>query len=114
MARTRLTVVEAPRTHPGGSVVYTFAAHDTTNENDFLSTGREMLLIKSADGAPQDVVVTSAPDTYGRTQDLTITVGAGEERAVAFLQRDGWMQPDGAIYLDCVVATISYAVIRLP
>jgi len=114
MARTRLTVLEVPKTHPGGSVAFTFAAHDTVNENDFLTTGREMLLIQSTDAGSQDVVITSAPDSYGRTQDLTVAVGAGEDRAVMFTTRDGWMQSDGAIYLDCTVATIAYAVLRLP
>jgi hypothetical protein len=114
MARTRLTVVEAPKTHPGGSVTYAWEAADTTDQNDFLTTGREVLLIKSADAGSQDVVIASAPDAYGRSQDLTVAVAAGEEEAVAFLQRDGWMQPDGSIHLDCSVATISYAVIRLP
>ena len=114
MARTRLSVVEAPKTHPGGSVAYTFTAHDIVNENDFLTTGREVLLIKSADAGSQDVVITSMPDSYGRTQDLTVSVAAGAERAVYFSTRDGWMQSDGEIYLDCTVATISYAVIRLP
>lgn len=114
MARTRLTVLEVPKTHPGGSVAYTMTAHDTVNENDFLTTGREMLLIESTDAGSQDVVITSAPDSYGRTQDLTVAVGAGELRAVFFSTRDGWMQSDGAIYLDCTVATIAYAVLRLP
>ena len=115
MAWTRMTAVAAPKTHPGGSVVYTWTAHDTGDEgNDFLFTGREVLLIKSADAGPQDVTIVSAPDAYGRTQDLVITVAAGEERAVALLARDGWMQSDGAVRLECTVATISYAVIRLP
>lgn len=114
MARTRLTVVEVPKTHPGGSVAYTFTAHDIVNENDFLTTGREVLLIESSDAGVQDVVITSAPDSYGRTQDLTVSVAAGATRAVYFSTRDGWMQSDGAIYLDCTVATIGYAVLRLP
>ena len=114
MARTRLTVLEAPKTHPGGSVELAFTAHDIVNENDFLTTGREVLLIKSTDAGSQDCVITSAPDSYGRTQDLTVSVDAGETEAVWFSTRDGWMQADGAIYLDCTVATLAYAVIRLP
>lgn len=114
MARTRLTVVDAPVTHPGGSVAYAWEAADAVNFNDFLTAGREVLLIKSADAGSQDVLIHSAPDPYGREQDLTVSVGAGEEHAVALLKRDGWMQSDGAIHIDCAVATLSYAVIRLP
>jgi hypothetical protein len=114
MARTRLTVVQAAKTHPGSSAIYAWEAHDIVDDNDFLTTGREVLLIKSGDAGQQSVVITSAPDTYGRTGDLTVVIEAGEERAVAFMDRSGWMQPDGAIYLDCPVVTIEYAVIRLP
>ena len=114
MARTVLTVKEIPKTYPGGEVVYTWVAHDDTNQNEFVLTGREVLLIKSADGGPQDVVIDSVADRYGREGPLTITVEAGEEVALAFLSREGWMQPEGTLHLDCTVATISYAVLRLP
>lgn len=114
MARTELTVLAVPETHPGGEVVYTFETHDIANENAFQLSGREILLIKSTDAGSQDVVITSVADSYGRTQDLTVTVGAAETVALAFLDRSGWMQSDGMLYLDCTVATIAYAVLRLP
>jgi len=115
MAYTRMTPVEAPKTHPGGGILYSFTAHDTGDEgNDFLTTGREVLLIKSADAGVQDVTIKSAADPYGRTQDLVISMAAGTDQAVAILARDGWMQPDGSVQIECAVATISYAVIRLP
>lgn len=114
MARTRLTVVDLDPTHPGGAQAYTFAAHDTVNENDFLISGREVLLISNTDASSQDVVISSTPDSYGRTGDLTISVAAGTREAIAFLDRSGWMQSDGALYLDCTSANIEYAVLRLP
>ena len=114
MARTRLTVFEAPKSHPGGAVIYTWEAADIVDNNDFLTTGRELLLILSADAAPQDVLIHSSPDAYGREQDLTVNVLAGASKAVAFTQRDGWVQPDGAIHIDGATADLSFAVIRLP
>jgi hypothetical protein len=114
MARTRLTVFEAPKSHPGGAVVYTWTAADDADFNDFLATGREILLIESADAGAQDVLIHSSPDAYGREQDVTINVGIGASAVMAFTNRDGWVQPDGAIHIDCSVATLSFAVIRLP
>ena len=114
MARTRLTPVVAPRTHPGGSVAYTFTAHDTVNEMDFVPSGNDLLLIESSDAGSQDVLVHSAPDSFGREEDVTISVAAGATHAMAFTDRAGWMQTDGAVHIDCTVATIGYAVIRLP
>ena len=114
MARTILTVKDLPRTHPGGEVVYTWEAADTVNQNEFALTGREVLLIKSTDAGEQDVVIDSVPDEYGREGPLTVAVAAGAEVALAFLARAGWMQPEGTLHLDCTVATLSYAVLRLP
>lgn len=114
MARTVLTVKELPKTHPGGEVAYTWEAHDTVNENEFVLTGREVLLIKSTDAGSQDVVIDSVPDQYGREGPLTVSIPAGEEVALAFLSREGWAQPEGTLHLDCTVATIAYAVLRLP
>ena len=114
MARTTLTPVEVPRTHPGGEVVYTWAAADEVNKNEFLLTGREVLLIKSADAGSQDVIITSVPDRFGRSGDLTVTVAASAEAAVALLDREGWMQSDSMLYLECAVNTLSFAILRLP
>ena len=114
MARTTLVPVDVPKTYPGGEVVYAWDAADTANKNEFLLTGREILLIKSADVAEQDVIITSVADRYGRTGDLTVAVDIDAEVALAFLSREGWMQPDGMLYLECSVATLSFAVLRLP
>jgi hypothetical protein len=114
MARVRLTPVDLPKTHPGASVAYTFATADTADHNDFLLTGREVLLISNGGASPVDVTVGSVADPYGRTGDLTLTVAAGATRAIAFLDRAGWMQSDGALYLNTTSTDISYAVLRLP
>ena len=114
MPRTTLTPVAVPVTHPGDSVAHTFTAADVANKNEFLLTGREILLIKSADGGEQDVVITSTADTFGRTGDLTLAIAAGTEEAIAFLDRTGWVQSDGMLYLECAVATLSFSVLRLP
>lgn len=114
MARTALTPVEVPKTHPGGSVAFTWEAADVANKNEFPFTGREVLLIKSADAGVQDVIITSVADSFGREQDLTVSVAAAAEHAVALLDRSGWMQSDGTLYLECAVATLSFAVLRLP
>jgi hypothetical protein len=114
MARTRLTVVELPKTYPGGEEEWSFEAADTSNQNDFLLTGREILLIDNANVAGQDVTISSVADPYGREGDLTVTVAATSTVALYFGARTGWMQADGALYLDTTSSDISYAVLRLP
>ena len=114
MARTPLTVVDLDRTHPGGSKAITYVAADIVDQNEFTITGREVLLMISTDAGSQDVVIASTPDSFGRTGDLTITIEAAAEHAIAFMDRTGWMQSGGVVHLDCTVATIAYAVVRLP
>ena len=115
MARTRLTPTEVPKTHPGGEANYSFTAADTTDQNDFILTGREVLLITNTNAASQDVTIGSVPDAYGREGDLTVTVPATTGAvALYFGDRSGWMQSDGTLYLDCSSADVSYCVLRLP
>ena len=114
MARTRLTPVDLPATHPGGEATWSFTAADTTDQNDFILTGREVLLIDNANVAAQDVTIDSVADPYGREGDLTVSVPASSTVALYFGDRSGWMQSDGTLYLDTASADISYAVLRLP
>lgn len=114
MARTELTAAAVPKSHPGGSIVYSWTVADTTDQNAVALSAREVLLLKNTGASPQDVTISSTPDPYGREGDLVITVPAGEEHALTFLTRDGWMQTDGMLYLDCASVDISYAVLRLP
>lgn len=114
MARTRLTPVELPKTHPGGEVTWAFTAADTTNQNDFLLTGREIVLIDNANVASQNVTVGSVADPYGRDGDLTVSVPATSTVALYIGDRTGWMQSDGTLYLDTASSDISYSILRLP
>lgn len=114
MARTVLTPAALPNTHPGGSVVFAFAAADTVNKDEFLLTGREIILISNTDVSSHDVVITSVADPYGRTGDLTVTVAASTMKAVYIGDRSGWMQGGGTLYIDADDATVELAVLRLP
>lgn len=114
MARTPLTVVELDRTHPGGSKAISYVAADIALGNSFILTGREVLLIKSTDAGIQSVVIESSPDSFGREGDLTLSIGIGAYHAIAFMDRSGWVQSGGICHVDATVATIAFAVIRLP
>jgi len=114
MARTELTAAVVPNTNPGGEVEYLWEVADIVNQNAMGMSGREVLLIKNTGVVSRDVTIDSVPDTFGRIGDLTVSVPAGEERTLAFLNRAGWMQGDGTLYLDCPSTDISYAVLRLP
>jgi hypothetical protein len=114
MARVALTPVDLPETLPGGSVAYTFASADTSDQNSVTLMGREVLLISNGGGTSADVTIDSVPGPSGREGDLTVTVAAGATKAVYFGTRTGWMQSDGTLYLDTASADISYAVLRLP
>lgn len=113
MARTALTVVDLDRTHPGGSKAITYVAADIVDLNSFILSGREVLLISDT-AAGGTVTISSSPDSFGRTGDLVLTIGAGASHAIAFMDKSGWVQSGGVLHLEASAVTIEFAVVRIP
>lgn len=114
MARTQLAV----ETIPHNSVLddATFSAGDDSNNNYFLNSGKEILVMKSTNGSlPADVV--SVTDSEGRTGDITLTPGAGEIsfagpfKPSVFNQRGA--SDIGRVHVDIADATnVTFAVVQ--
>lgn len=97
---------------PGANALnFTFTACDTSNGNKFSLTGRDILLVENTGMSAYTFTVTSAPDSLGRTNDITAySVAAGDFSAFN-LRGDisGWRQTDGSIHLACSNAAIEFA-----
>ncbi len=120
MARTALTVV-APKGpyHPvtANSLDFAFAAADGVNGNAFACKGRELLLARNTHATDAaTLTISSAPDPYGRTKDITTySLAAGEFAAFWIGRSIGWRQADGKAWLDTGgTGTIELAVLRVP
>lgn len=120
MSRTVLTKQVGIGKYPvlpvtAASADITWTAADTGNNNEFVATGREILLVKNTDSAPHTVTIHSVPDSLGRTGDITAySVGAGLISLFGPFPLAGWDQTDGAVWIDGSDTHIQFAVIQLP
>jgi hypothetical protein len=113
---TALTITTLPGPYATDGVAITWVAADTTNGNEFTSTGREILLVRNTDGAnPHTVTVTSQPDPYNRTGDIASdSIAANGFVAYQQFPRAGWATTSGVIEVDGDDAQLEFAVLRLP
>ena len=120
MTRTDLSVITPKGPYSevaAGDLDFIFEAADDFNGNAFLCTGRELILIRNSHATDAaTVTLTSAPDPYGRTKDITTySLDAGEFAAFWVGKTVGWRQSDGMVYLDVAgTGTIEFAILRPP
>lgn len=117
MARTALTITNAPGSYPTTGVAVTWNAGDPTNENDFPFGGNELILVKNDAAAdPGDIILSSVADYQGRLGSITEEITALTQVRMygPFTDRSGWLQSGGKFFLDPETADIKIAVIRLP
>lgn len=120
MPRTTLPIIDAPGSYPtlplsANSRDIVFTAGDAGNNNQFLATGREIVIVQNSGAGARTVTFLSVADRFGRTGDMTAySLGAGEFGLFGPFQLDGWRQTDGYVYTNPEHAEIKYAVIRLP
>jgi len=114
MARTTLT----PTSIAGGSSVgvgfqeFTWTDADVANGNQFVSTGKEILLARNtnADSPLVDRKVTMHK-TNGQIEH---TLGGGEYLTSGQIPTTGWQQGDTYCYINGDHADIEFAVLVMP
>lgn len=113
---TALDVIELDSLYPTAGAGIVWDPADDENGNTFVCTGngREVLLVRnvSVDTA-HNITVTSYPNSYGRTGDLTEEIAFGDTLAYSFAVK-GWRGPDRTIIVTADDPDIEFAVIRLP
>ncbi len=115
MPRTSLTKTPLAGSYPGNSVTPTFAPADAMNGNQFIATGKELLLVKNVGATTRSITLNSASDTFGREADITETIAAGVLKAFGPFQLNGWAQASTyAFELDATHADVQIAVVVLP
>lgn len=115
MARTDLTV----QTVAVGGLVLADEAANVDGEM-FINTGKEMLLVRNAAGAPINVTLVTGKTVDGLgIADRVVAVTNGTTTLIGPLSTDLYNQPSGAdagkVHVDfSSVTTIFVAVVRLP
>ncbi|MBW2084435.1 MAG: hypothetical protein JRI54_00165 [Deltaproteobacteria bacterium] len=115
MARATLTKTNAPGYYASTGAALTLAAADVTNKNEFVSTGKELVVAQNTGASSGTVTINSTADPYGRTEDITdYSIDAGGIAIFGPFPTLGWQQSDGKIYLEASTADIKFGVIVLP
>lgn len=114
MARTLLTKTSAPGGYAAAGVAVTLTAADTTNKNMIVAEGADLIIARNSGASPYTVTITSSPDAFGRTKDITTeSIAAGEVRVFGPYPLTGWVQSDGRIYLEASNAAVLLGAIKL-
>lgn len=119
MSRTNIATQTPVGPYPAGGAVsggqldLTWQTADTTNNNEFVFTGKEVLLVWNPDTAAHHLTLSSAPDEHGRSSDITsYSVGAGVISAFSFRSGSvGWLQSDGHVYFSSDSALVKFAIL---
>lgn len=116
MARTALTKTTIPSPYAGAGVAITMTAADTSNQNSFPLTGKEVVIAWNSGATPRTVTVTSVDDRYGRQENITSeSIAAGAIRVYGVgLALDGWQQTDGNLYLEANNAEVKFGILVIP
>lgn len=112
--RQTQTVVSAPGSYASSGTKVTMTAADTSNYDQFLSTGKELVIAHNTDSGAHTVTITSVADEYGRTGNISQSVAANSIYTFGPFKEHGWEQTGGYIYLQADSTTIEFGVIKVP
>jgi hypothetical protein len=115
MARTTLTPILALGGYPTAGVTAVFTPADPVNLNQFLCTGKEVLLTLNTDTVAQTLTIHSVTDPYGRKGDIVAeSIAPGAYHVFGPLTKAFWAQTNGFVNVDPSAATLSFVLIHLP
>lgn len=119
MARTTLTPKAAPGSYPSlqpaaDSLDLTMTAADIANYNQFKATGKDLIFLHNSGASPYTVTLSSAPDSFLRSGDITTySLAAGDYAVIGPLALVGWAQADGYVYLQASNAAVKIGIVSL-
>jgi hypothetical protein len=118
MPRTALVPLAPKGPYPGvvnaGDLVFTLAAADVANLNQFAGPGKFLIIWQNSDAAPHNVTLTSVNDARGRKGDIGPYAVAAAAFGAFLFDTEGWLQGDGNFYVSADNALVKFAVFKLP
>lgn len=96
-----------------GAMTLTETAADTTNKEQFVPSGDDLVIAHNSGASAYTITFTSVADDLKRTGDIsTYSVAAGAIAAFRF-KKPGWMQTDGKVYIEANDVAVKWAVLQL-
>lgn len=95
---------------------YTYLAADTSNKEEVVLTGKELLLVRNVHATtPFTITINSVDDQFNRKEDVTTySLGALEFAMFGPFLQPGWRQTNGKLNFEGSDVSIEFAVIKLP
>lgn len=115
MAETILTKSVAPGNWGAAFIKVTLSAADVGNQNEFLCTGKELIVAYNSGVAQRTCTYTSTNDPQARSGTITAeTIEAGEVKIFGPVKNPGWMQSDTSVHIGANNAEVYFGIITLP
>lgn len=128
MARQEITVTQSPgktaspQAAQTAGIVLVMAQATTSEGLQCQCTGKELIVARNSTTTPRTITITSAPDTFGRTGDITTHALAGGTSTTPGLgvnvygpfPVEGWRQTDGKLYFSASATSVEVGVVVLP
>jgi len=113
MATTLLTATKALGSNEDVLTTLTMNACDIVNQNHFVATGNDLVIIHNTDVAEKTVTITSVANKWGRTGTLTaIAIPADGYRIFGPMVVAGWAS-DGIILIEGNDADMLIGIVNL-
>jgi hypothetical protein len=100
-----------------GLADFTFAAGTITDGDNWVCSGRDILVVNNTDGGAQTVTIVSVDDETSRSGNITAySLAAGDFAAfgVGLTNSKGWMGAGKKIRITVSSAAVKVAVLTLP
>jgi len=115
MAETALTKTTALGSYQSATTTLTMTAADVGNQNSFVASGKDLVILHNTGGAPYTVTITSVADPYGRSGSLSaVAIAAGAYKIFGPMALVGWEQTAGTILVGASNALVFIGVVTLP
>ncbi len=112
---TTLTKTTAPGSYAAAGVAITMTAADAGAGNQFISTGRELVIAHNTGIAERHITITSVINAKNRLGTITDEhIAAGAYRVFGPFKVDGWRQSTRYLLLSADHAEVLFGIIVLP
>lgn len=114
MARTTLTPQDAPGSYAAAGLALSQVVADVSNGNDFVMSGKDLLIAQNTDSAAHTVTIASVADQLGRLGSITAeSIAAGAIHVFGPFQPTGWSNA-GKLQINASDATVKFSILRVP
>lgn len=121
MPRTAVTLTTPIGSYPvlplaANAADATQVAADVANKNAIAFGAASRLLVIAINThatTAYTITVTSAPDGFNRSGDITTYSVEAADIVPLILNRDGWRQSDGNLYIEAANAAVKFVAIQL-